>query len=780
MLKKLLLTGLIAYAFPGVFGQNRTCHTMENHARLCEEDPTLLDRRNDIESFTAYAIENELSDDDRTVVNIPVVVHVVYNNSTQNISDAQILSQIDVLNKDFRKLNADWTNTPSLYTGLVADCEINFCLANRDPNGASTTGIIRTSTTSTSFIDNDAVKYTAQGGHDAWPSGQYLNLWICNLGGGLLGYTQFPGGPTATDGVVINYTAFGTMGTATAPYNKGRTATHEVGHWLNLMHIWGDDGTSCTGSDMVTDTPNQADENYGCPTYPTASCSNSCDMYMNYMDYTNDACMNMFSTGQKARMQSLFVSGGARASLVSSPGCSGTSTPVYCNASGSNTQYEWISKVTFNSINNITAANGGYGNFTSFSTTVNKGTAYPMTLTPGFASTTYPEFFKVYIDYNNDKDFVDAGELVYTSAGTTVMVTTSITIPATAVTGSTRMRVMMKDGSITSPCEAYTYGEVEDYTLNIQSSSTCGQPASLTSTSITSSSATLSWTAITGATNYTVGRKLSTATTYTYVTVTSNTYSATGLTSGSTYNWQVKANCTSGSSSYTNASFTTTSVCSDVYESNETQAAAKLIPINTNNTAKIGTSTDVDWFKFSNTSTSPNIKIQLTNLPFDYDLKMYNASGTLLYTSENGGTTAETIIYNAAPVGTYYIKVFGYSGAFSSGSCYTIRANVGSTNYKLAEGTEEILEEEILSTISVYPNPSADGNVSVQFTNKFTGAFDVVVLDATGNILINTQMEKVEDLIKFNLNLSEMANGIYFVMIRSEDYEFSEKIMVNK
>jgi hypothetical protein len=138
---------------------------------------------------------------------------------------------------------------------------------------------------------------------DPWPTDRYLNLWVCNLGSNLLGYAQFPGGPAATDGVVILYAAFGTQGTATAPFNKGRTATHEVGHYLNLRHIWGD-RNDCTGNDFVTDTPPAGAANFGKPKFPHITCNNGPDgdMFMNYMDYVDDAAMVMFTTGQVARM----------------------------------------------------------------------------------------------------------------------------------------------------------------------------------------------------------------------------------------------------------------------------------------------------------------------------------------------------------------------------------------------------------------------------------------------------------------------------------------------
>lgn len=320
--KLLLITAGIALAI-SVKAQHRSCATMENHELMMKADPSLASRMQEVEESTARIISEGGVTTQGTVINIPVVVHVIYNTTAQNISEAQIKSQIKVLNDDFRRLNADKAYTPSAFASVAADVEINFCLATKDPNGAATNGITRTATSVTSFDASNKMKYNSSGGKNAWPAGSYMNIWVCNLGGGLLGYAQFPGGAAATDGVVIGYKYFGTSGTATAPFNKGRTGTHEVGHYLNLRHIWGD--ASC-GNDYVTDTPTQSTSNYSCPSYPKPSCGNSSDMFMNYMDYTDDGCMNMFTVGQKNRMRALFASGGARASLLSSTACGGTTT----------------------------------------------------------------------------------------------------------------------------------------------------------------------------------------------------------------------------------------------------------------------------------------------------------------------------------------------------------------------------------------------------------------------------------------------------------------------
>ena len=250
------------------------------------------------------------------IINIPVVFHVVYKNNTENISEAQILSQLTILNEDFRRQNIDQINTPSDFASLSADTEINFCLAQRTPSNDTTNGITRTETSVNSFsLFDDRIFYDSLGGKNIWDSELYLNIYICDLTS-VLGFAAFPSSNPEIDGVVIDFENFGNIGTATAPYHKGRTCTHEVGHWLNLMHIWGD---MLCGDDFVNDTPEQESSNYGCPAHPSPSCSNNGDMFNNYMDYTNDACMNMFTIGQKTRMQATLAT--ARQSVASSMAC---------------------------------------------------------------------------------------------------------------------------------------------------------------------------------------------------------------------------------------------------------------------------------------------------------------------------------------------------------------------------------------------------------------------------------------------------------------------------
>jgi hypothetical protein len=277
----------------------RQCATEEVFERQLRENPDLAAKMNQIETLTERAISEGRLVNGKIV--IPVVVNVLYRTTAENISQTQIQSQIDVLNKDFNALNSDYNSVPAAFSSAKANVGISFVLD----------AVYRKSTTKTSWGTNDAMKKTAQGGLNPTSPTTKLNLWVCKIGGGILGYAQFPGGPSASDGVVIDTKYFGLSGSASYPYNLGRTATHEVGHWMNLRHIWGD--ATC-GNDLVADTPSHNAPNYGAPVYPHKStCSGQpTEMTMNYMDYTDDRAMYMFSLGQKTRMKAIFSSGGPR------------------------------------------------------------------------------------------------------------------------------------------------------------------------------------------------------------------------------------------------------------------------------------------------------------------------------------------------------------------------------------------------------------------------------------------------------------------------------------
>jgi hypothetical protein len=262
-------------------------------------------RQAEIERFTRAAREGREALR-RGVIRIPVVVHIVLRDPAR-VTDSQVRRQIERLNLDFRMRNPDREKIPAPFRPLAADARIEFALAARTPAGRPTRGIRRKRTARAAFsLVRDDVKHPRTGGLAPWDPKRYLNLWVCNLEGGTLGYAQFPGGPEESDGVVILESAFGSGGSARPPFELGRTATHEVGHYLNLSHVWGESRIpSCQDDDFVSDTPPQFDKNYGTPSFPHVSCDNGPhgDLFMNYMDYVDDAAMFLFTRGQVARMR---------------------------------------------------------------------------------------------------------------------------------------------------------------------------------------------------------------------------------------------------------------------------------------------------------------------------------------------------------------------------------------------------------------------------------------------------------------------------------------------
>jgi hypothetical protein len=334
----LLLIGVIVS--PGIGQAQERCGVVAYQQMLQEKNPRMETQ----ESFEIW-MEKQLRtrgtqlmqvNKTNSTYTIPVVVHIIHNGEAigtgTNISDAQIQSQIDVMNKDYNRLNTDAASTPPEFQPVAGSISIQFVLARQDPEGQATTGITRTKGTQTSWAitDNTALKSL-----DYWPAENYLNIWVTSLSGGFIGYAQLPvtnllsgldvtNDNRLTDGVVIHYQAFGTGAgfNLLSSYNLGRTVTHEVGHFLGLRHIWGD--ATC-GDDFVSDTPAQTNSTSGCPTGTQASCDSRTGyfvhkMYQNYMDYSFDACMNLFTLGQVSRFNVVLANCPRRLSLLTSPG----------------------------------------------------------------------------------------------------------------------------------------------------------------------------------------------------------------------------------------------------------------------------------------------------------------------------------------------------------------------------------------------------------------------------------------------------------------------------
>ncbi len=639
---KALIALIIVIVNLPLSAQHHRCGQEEHMAKMESLQPGLLE---DIQrTFAPGMAENRFSQRGLFSANtmyIPVHVIIVHKpahgvGQGTNLSKARILSQIEVLNKDYSRTNADTINTPIEFS--TGNASIQFCMASIDPDGNPTDGITRYPSTANFDDEEFAIK-----GETGWPREYYLNIWVAEIED--LGYAYIPslnGLPNSTlDGVVVNTIAFGGPGFgAEDPYDLGRTATHEVGHFLGLQHVWRSNG--CNSDDGFSDTPLQDDENYGCPVHPSPSCSNNGDMFMNYMDYTDDACMNLFTTGQKNRMQALFAGGGSRAALASSPGCQPP---------------------------------GGGGS--------------------------------------------------------------------------------------------------------------CGTPSGLSATNVTQTSATLNWGSVSGATSYNLQWRISGGSWNTVNGISATSYSLTGLSAGTTYNFQVQAVCSGRAGSYSSAaSFTTASGnCSDQYEANNTRNTAKVIPVNQNITAQIATSTDKDWNRFSNTSATPKIKIELTTLPADYDVQLYR-NNSYLAVSQNAGNANELIIYNTTTVSSsYYAYVYGYNGAFSNSQCYTLRVSLSSANWRTDGSTDgeveelEIPVEFVNAGFGMYPNPATE-QLTLEVPMESEADVQVAILDVAGKVTLQQHRTLAKGDNQMTLDVSRLPNGIYFVQVRNGEQLHTRKLTV--
>jgi hypothetical protein len=712
--------------------EHRVCGAMDHLHQLDQIDPTYAVQRQLIENHTQQYLANPTKQ--RTVITIPVVVHVVYNTASQNISDAQIQSQINVLNADFRRLNVDFVNTPGPFQGVSADCEVQFVLARRNPNGDSTNGITRTQTIVTSFTFNDNVKKSQFGGKDPWPTTDYLNIWVCKLSSGLLGYAQFPGGPVLTDGVVCSYRAFGTVGAVLAPFNKGRTATHEIGHYFNLFHIWGDDGGSCNGTDLVNDTPNQGAENYGCPTYPRLSCNNtpSGDMFMNFMDYTDDACMSMFTAGQKARMDALFTNGGARYSLLTSLGG----------------EYPTGGGIACGTPTNLTATNITPSSITLNWDAIATASSYSIQLRPIGSNS--------WINYTSST-------VSYTITGLNANTTYEYQIQATCTNGTGQ------------------YSSLFSFQTAIAAPQTCGIPISLSVSNLQHNSATAEWQAVQDATQYTVRLRELGDTNWMSFTSQTNQFAFQNLIPLTGYEYNVSATCPYGTSDFSSSNFLNTLAspapsCSNNYEPNDSKETAVAIEKNTIIASMLTSETDNDYFTFSTTALQPKFKITLSNLPGDYDLKIYNNNGIQIGSSQNGRLQGESIISNNTNIaGTYAIRVLGYNGKFDSINCYRLYVETSSADFKAELGSIE--DDPSKQDIEIYPNPT---NNTLNTNYYATGQKEVVytLYNSFGQRVFTKSLTTQAGLNILKIDVAHMTNGIYLLEIRDSEEQKMQKISV--
>jgi hypothetical protein len=313
---------------------------------------------------------------------------------------------------------------------------------------------------------------------------------------------------------------------------------------------------------------------------------------------------------------------------------------------------------------------------------------------------------------------------------------------------------------------------------------TCNVPTSLSSSAVGSTTATVSWAAAIGATSYSLQYKTAAATTWTTVTSTSTSRALTGLTASTTYNYQVASVCASGTSAFSTAgSFTTTAVvtCTDAYEPNESRTGAKTIPLASNVSARISSATDKDYLKFVNTTAARNVRVTLSNLPADYDLKLYRSS-TLVGTSQNSGTSNESLIYNNTQAATTYTAyVYGYNGAFNATSCYTIRAEISGTSFVRQSAEElEIMNEELSNEpLQVYPNPTS-GLLNIRLQPEGDINQTVEVYNQLGQKVESFELSFTKEMPAVELQLSDLTDGIYFVRVYDGNTVQTRKVMLRK
>ncbi len=632
------------------FSQDRTCG-MEQKMEQIMNDP--IARQNYLNLQAKFEIElaklqrnsNTTASTNATII-IPVAVHFPDATAPTACLRALAQTQVDILNLDYNGLNQDisqWTNASSNYPGVnTGSLDVRFVLANQNhPGGSNLVNGDLAVTFGTNFLgsaDSDG----------NWSG--YMNLVCRNAGQNLLGYSPLGGSPSNGQTVVISNSAFGKGAgcpgfVPRSPYNLGRTLTHELGHFFNLNHTFDGCGTNCNISgDKVCDTPASNQEQYGCPSPGSINgcVSGQKVLTMNYMDYTDDACMYMFSAGQKARAQALFATGGSRVGLLTSIGCQAP----------------------------------------------NVGT-------------------------------------------------------------------------------------------------TCNVPASLSATGVTSSAATLNWGAATGAASYSLQYRLSSATTFTTVTTTSTSFALSGLVASSAYTYQVASICASGTSAYsTAATFTTSAVattCTDTWEANNSISAAKTITVATNIQGLINTSTDKDYFKFVNTTAARNVKVTLTNLAADYDLRLYRGTTTQVGISQLSGTSSESIIYNnTQAVATYYAYVYGYTGAFNASSCYTLRAEIGSTTFVRNSGETEADESLVIEGgLSIYPNPT-NGSLNIRLQPEGDLPQTISVYNQMGQLVEAYEVNFTKNQPAVEIRMNDLSDGIYFVQVYDGENIQTRKVLLRK
>jgi len=709
-MKKLLLIAAAALLMTGSASAQRKMAKNQGSAPLHRTCGTGI-LPDDYENWMSAKIQEDASKNQgskmHTVYNLPVVVHVIHNGSTvgasYNLSDAQILSQIAVLNEDYRKLNPDTSLIPSVFASLSIDCEINFCLAQTDPNGQPTNGIDRINRTTKGWtappFSQTYVDATIKP-NSIWDVNKYLNIWVCPLSGGLLGYATFPPsstntglsspfGTATTDGVVIQYNAFGRVGTLDPTYNKGRSATHEIGHWLGLRHIWGDGNCA---SDYCLDTPTQQASNFGCPTFPHVTCTNgpNGDMFMNYMDYTDDPCMFMFTPNQKTRMVTTLTHTPFRVNLAASNRCN---PPVVA------------APVAAFTANSTTVSVGGSVNFTDQST--NAPTSWSWTFAGGTPATSTVQ---------------NPTGIVYSTPGVY-----AVTLTATNASGSntlTQSTYITVNAVATSGCDT-----ISNFDLAVMTPSINGS---------------LGWGYISGQNDYLDVAKAD-----------SFAVAGTGLTVDGTY-----IGFGIGTSSGTGQT-ATVKVWSDAAGLPSTMLGSATISYDSIAAyAAAGTQMWVDF--------TPDVPVTAGTIYVGVEFG-YNPGDTLAIIHCADGEITPGSAFELWSDGTWH-AYYESPASWGLNVAHLIRPVIC---------TSTGLTENTLGNVSLYPNPTRGELTVVMNKSNNKGNMSFRVINMVGAQVFSTSLPS-NNAGTYKLDLSNLAQGLYFVEISNAEGKSIQKIQISK
>ena len=696
------------------------------HDQLLAKDPQWDIKRSAYEAMTQEWLKKHPTGraDDRatnSVITVPVVIHIVWNstNAAGNISDAQATSQIGVLNQDYGRTNTDAGNTPTPFKPVAANTNIQFCLAQRTPAGVATTGIERRQNNAvTSWSTDNAVKAYSTGGLDIWDPTKYLNIWVCDLGSSLLGYGEFPTGSTTTTmGVVILNSAFGNTGTVSSPYQLGRTTTHEFSHCFNMYHIWGDDGTACTGTDYCSDTPNQAGSTTTCPTFPlldackSSPAPNAGDpvngiMFMNYMDYSYDNCMNMFTTQQSARANAVLSTAPYNA-LASSNGC----TPL-------------------SALNN----DAGISSITNPTGTLCNGTYTPVVVLKNYGVNALTS---ATINYS-----VDAG------AASTMPWTGSIASAGTA--------------NVTLPSVTTANGA---HVFHAWTS----MPNGVTDTQASNDSSKNSITVSGGA-----GQSLPFSEGFESATFAPTGWSLVNPDAATTWARTTAAFKTGSASAYMDDFNYATIGQRDDLVTPALNLSSVSNPVLTFEVA----------YTYATNGTANNTDTLNVQVSTDCGAtwhSIYKKGGVALATVTPTNNASTNFTPTAAQWRLESTSLSTYSAATNAVFKFTNVNGYGDDMYiddvSISSPTG-VQEMQLNSALSVYPNPSK-GELSVSLNLPYSENFEVRVFDVMGRTVTNiAEVNSLGGL--YNVDLSQSANGIYFVQVITDKGTVTRKVMLDK